>query len=93
MLLIGATGCSSGRSEKPLPASTEQLSLSAEITDACAKLGGQVKHPAMRAGLDDLEIVVLRYAAALEEANTTIGAKDDCVRDLVARYRAAGVQK
>lgn len=59
------------------------------MPDACARLRGAVKHPAMRRD-DDLEIVVLRYVAALEEANATIGAKDDCMRDLVAAYKAGG---
>lgn len=78
-----------GSLDKPLPASTARLDLSVNVPDACARLSGKVAHPKIVPG-DDEDLLVLQYAAALETANLRIGARDDCVLDLVKRYRAAG---
>jgi len=79
------TACSADlKSKLPAP-STERLDLSVAIPAECKRLAGAVDHPVMRRD-DDAELLIIRYAAALEIANGRIGAQAWCVADLRARY-------
>jgi hypothetical protein len=87
ILCAAVTGCSGNPKDRLPPPSTERLDLSVALPGDCRALASAVAHPPMRKD-DDAEVIVLRYAAALELANATIGAQSSCLGELVTRYRS-----